>query len=128
MRTFYSALDIEDMAARGTTQLVIDDNTVLTDLARETARRLGITLVRRSPGTPATVDAPDRMSPAAARATVLAASPAKPAGCQHGPLPASQPGPPSSAQAETGPGTATSNTGTVVDQVVNLVKQLATKR
>lgn len=125
MRTFYSAQDIEDMAAQGTTQLLIDDNTVLTDLARETARRLGIALVHRSAGTPSTaVGVPDRMS----QATTLATSPAKPAGCQHGPLPASQPRSPSSPQAETQPSTATSNTGTVVDQAVNLVKQLASKR
>jgi len=125
MRTFYSAQDIEDMAARGVTQLVMDDNTVLTDLARETARRLGIALIFRSQGAPsAATGAPVQASKVAPTVPTNA----KPAGCQHGPLPPSQSRPPSSLQAEAQPRPASDSTGTVVDQAVNLVKQLASKR
>jgi hypothetical protein len=44
-KTFYTDIDIEELARRGTTSLVIDDDTVLTDLAHEKAHRLGIELV-----------------------------------------------------------------------------------
>ena len=48
MKVFYSAEEIEDLAARGETQLYLEDDAVLTDLARDTAQRLGISLIYRS--------------------------------------------------------------------------------
>ncbi|MBW2149928.1 MAG: hypothetical protein JRI22_23310 [Deltaproteobacteria bacterium] len=42
MRTFYTARDIEDMAASGDTTLEIDESVVVTDEAREKARKLGL--------------------------------------------------------------------------------------
>ena len=50
MKTYYSAQDIEALAAQGVRELVVDENTVLTDLARETAAQLGVKLV--APGRP----------------------------------------------------------------------------
>ena len=48
MKTFYCMEDMEQLAAQGTKELVLDEATVLTDLARDAARRLGISLVYRS--------------------------------------------------------------------------------
>ena len=52
MNVFYSAEEIEDLAARGVTQLFLEENAVLTDLARDAVQRLGITLVLRSESGP----------------------------------------------------------------------------
>jgi hypothetical protein len=127
MKTYYSAQEVEDLAARGIRQLVLDDEAVLTDLARELAQRLGIALIY--PGQTGVAVAPGS---APTRASIPLAAPrqaARPAGCQHGPLaPAqSQSQPPPQTQPRTATSTATA-TGTVVDQMVGLVKQLAGKR
>jgi len=45
MKIFYTERDIEDMHAAGVRQLEVDDNTVLTDLARDKAEALGLALV-----------------------------------------------------------------------------------
>jgi len=45
-KTFYTDRDIEDLASRGVISLEIDDDVVLTDLARDKAMRLGIELIR----------------------------------------------------------------------------------
>lgn len=42
MKTFYTERDITDMHARGVTEIEVDDNVVLTDLAREKAISLGV--------------------------------------------------------------------------------------
>ena len=68
-KTFYTDHDIEDLVSRGVTSLEVNDDVYLTDLAREKANRLGLSLVREhdnppsapvrpyvaseSPGTPA---------------------------------------------------------------------------
>ena len=52
-KTFYTEHDIQDMAAQGATRLEVNDDVVLTDLAREQATKLGIELVR-SDSPPAT--------------------------------------------------------------------------
>ena len=92
MKTFYSAQDIEDLAAQGVRELVVDDNVVLTDLARDTAGQLGVKLV--APGRPAS-----RRS-AAPAPKAAAPSGAKPKGCQHGPF-VRQPGQSGAAAAPT---------------------------
>lgn len=51
-KTFYTERDIQDMARRGVTSLVVNDDTVLTDLGREMAIKHGIRLVRESPAHP----------------------------------------------------------------------------
>lgn len=48
-KTFYTEYDIEDLAKRGVISLVVDDDVVLTDLARDKAMRLGIELLREQP-------------------------------------------------------------------------------
>jgi hypothetical protein len=64
-KTFYTERDIEDLAAQGMTSLPLNDDIVLTDLAREKAERLGITLVKE--------EARHRDCPLAAPTSALAA-------------------------------------------------------
>lgn len=45
-KTFYTDLDIQDLYQRGVTSLVVSDDIVVTDLAREKAMKLGFELVR----------------------------------------------------------------------------------
>lgn len=54
-KTFYTERDIQDLAAKGVDSLRVDENTVLTELAREAARKHGIKLQEgkeRPSGTP----------------------------------------------------------------------------
>ncbi len=74
MKVFYSAAEIEELASQGVRELVVDDDMVLTLLAREAAARLGIRLVAAGQAGPS----------AAAQPTTPPASPLKPRGCQHG--------------------------------------------
>lgn len=53
MKTFYTEQDIEDLHARGVTEIEVDDDVVLTDLAREKATGLGMRLVDSKPGSDA---------------------------------------------------------------------------
>ena len=46
MKTFYTERDIEDMHAAGVTDIEIDDDVVLTDLARDKAILLGMRMKR----------------------------------------------------------------------------------
>ena len=54
MKTFYSAEDIEKFADQGRREISIDENTVLTDMAKQTAHMLGIRITGKpsaaSPG------------------------------------------------------------------------------
>lgn len=45
-KTFYTDRDIEDMFSQGVTSLVINDNVVVTDLAREKGMKIGFEFVR----------------------------------------------------------------------------------
>ncbi len=74
-KTFYTERDIEDLARQGIQSLVVDDNAVLTDLAYEKARQLGLKLVNENDKPPA---APER--PYIAAASPAAAAPAVRAG------------------------------------------------
>lgn len=119
MKTFCSAQDIEELAAQGKKELIIDENTVLTDLARHTAHQLGISLVNRSQSTPAaTRPSPSPISRPAPRIAEVGTG-NKPKGCQHGPLTGSQ-----NPEAMAG---SNNNSNTVVDQLVGLVKRLGGK-
>ena len=110
--------DIENLAAQGKKELVVDENTVLMNLARDMARQLGITIV-------------DGSRPAPAKAASLVASApsvrneapkpgAKPKGCQHAAVSvvAARPEQPKSQPSSDG----------VVDQLVELVRQSTGKR
>lgn len=46
MNTYYTAKDIEELAAKGSRQIILNSGVFLTDFARETARQLGIEVVR----------------------------------------------------------------------------------
>jgi len=86
MRIFYTANDIEDLAARGATQLDLGPGVILTGAAKERAEELHIALV--TPGSAAAASktaAPAKAAPAGTAAQ-SATVPAKPRGCQHGPL------------------------------------------
>lgn len=49
-KTFYTERDIDDLNARGVTSLDVNDDVVLTDLARERALKYGLRLNRSAPG------------------------------------------------------------------------------
>jgi hypothetical protein len=113
VKTYYSAQDIEALAAQGVRELVVDENTVLTDLARDMAVQVGIKLV--APGRPAaagSAPAPKAAAPSGAR----------PKGCQHGPL--------SGSPAVGGSAAPTKSAGNspVMDELVGAVRQLAGKQ
>jgi len=110
VKTYYSAQDIEALATQGVRELVVDENSVLTDLARDMAAQLGIKLV--TPGRSAAVG-----STPAPRAT--APSGAKPKGCQHGPLSGSP-----TVGASAAP-TKSAGNSPVMDELVGAVRQLA---
>ena len=120
MKTYYATQDIEDLAARGISELILDDDIVLTDLARDAAQRLGVKLVQ--PGREIETARAPASRPAAA-VTAPAPAPARPSGCQHGPLVSSAPPGVSEPKA-----TPNGGTHTVVDQMVGLVRQLAGKK
>lgn len=122
--------DIESMAAQGKKELIVDENTVLMDLARDMARQLDIAIVDGSHPTPVKVTPPSVPSAPAKTASPVAPAPSardaapklgpKPKGCQHGILPivaARQ------EQPKTHPGS-----DGVVDQLVELVRQSTGKR
>lgn len=118
MKTFYSAEDIEALVARGQTELVLDDDTVLTQLARDAAQALGLKLVRRpsaalASSRAATAQPSPARAPVARTGTGLGA---KPRGCQHGAMS----GRPSVAARAAG-----GSSDKVVDDLVDLVKQLS---
>ncbi len=128
--------DIENLAAQGKKELIVDENTVLMDLARDTARQLGITIVDGSHPTPAKAPSPaappapaNGSSPAASQPPAKAPSQpapaahsngtafqlgAKPKGCQHGPL---------TVVPRQAPAKSHQSSDGVVDQLVDLVRQ-----
>lgn len=106
MKIFYSAEDIETLASQGVRELVVDENTVLTSVARETAEQLGVNLVTAGQG-----------KAGGSASAAPAVSPRKPRGCQHGPLGGDQ------GQA-TAPGRAPGGSSPVVDELIGAVKQL----
>ena len=57
-KVFYTERDIEDMVRQGVKSLVVDDNTVLTELAREKARRLGMELLSEQGSQPGSAQVP----------------------------------------------------------------------
>jgi hypothetical protein len=52
-KTFYTERDIQDLVARGVTSLEVNDNVVLTDLARDEALKHGLRLEKSKPAAPA---------------------------------------------------------------------------
>ncbi len=56
-KTFYTERDIEDLARQGVKSLVVGEDVVVTDLAREKARRLGVDLLSERDSRPASAPA-----------------------------------------------------------------------
>jgi hypothetical protein len=113
MKTFYSAEDMEALVAQGIMELRLDEDTVLTHLARDTAQKLGISLVyggadARGIPSAATPGTAARQAPSVG---------AKPKGCQHGLL---------TSRSSGGVGSAGSSDETV-SELIGLVRQLADK-
>ena len=52
-KTFYTERDIEDLLRQGVRSLIVDDDVVLTDLAYEKARKLGLELLQADHQPPA---------------------------------------------------------------------------
>ncbi len=56
-KTFYTERDVIDLVARGLTTLEVNDDVVLTDLARDEALKRGLRLVKSAPpAAPAAAD------------------------------------------------------------------------
>jgi len=60
-KTFYTERDIQDLVSRGVTSLEVNDDIVLTDLARDEALKRGLRLVRAEPVPPAQAAAQDEL-------------------------------------------------------------------
>jgi hypothetical protein len=138
VKKFLSTQDIEDLAAQGRAELIVDDDTVLTDLARHAAQQLGIALVSRSRSAPPAATPPPA-PPLTGEGRATAAAPrreavglgSKPKGCQHAPFPGGDlrvvHAPLVHAPSASKPPELLINPGsvnTVVDQLVGLVKRL----
>jgi len=81
MKTFYSAEDIEKFADQGQKEIRIDENIVLTDLAKQTAHMLGIRITGKPSGAAPGVNTATRPQPV--RDTQALGG--KPKGCQRRP-------------------------------------------
>ena len=78
MKLFYAAEDIESLAEKGQLEIVVDENTILTDLAVHTAQMLGIRITEKPTGTSQTAASRGHAPPG-----VKTPPPnAKPKGCQ----------------------------------------------
>jgi hypothetical protein len=113
MKTFYSAEDIEALAAQGKTELRMDEDTVLTHLARDMAHKLGISLVYGG----AALRAASSAATAGSSCQPAPSLGAKPQGCQHGPL----------AGRSSGAGGSAGGSDKTVSELIGLVRQLADK-
>jgi hypothetical protein len=120
---FYSAEDIDKLAAQGIRELALEPGLALTDVARERARQLGIVLVTHGRAPAGSRTSPASAAPSGAMA-MLADKASKPKGCQHGALPAPQLPPAPAAVSSKG---SDDVSGDMVDQLVGLVKQLGSK-
>ena len=110
MKTFYSAEDIEKYADQGQKEIHIDENIVLTDLAKQTAHMLGIRITEKPSGTSPGTFTPSRPQ-SAGKTHALGA---KPRGCQR--RPENKPAPVS--------GAPVGQSRPVVDKLVEKIKRI----
>ncbi|MCW5878978.1 MAG: hypothetical protein KIS80_08960 [Anaerolineales bacterium] len=75
-KVFYTERDIEDLARQGVTSLTVTDDVVITDLAREKARRVGLQLIGERDSRPASAPARPYLSDVASPAASAPAPPA----------------------------------------------------
>ena len=110
MKTFYSAEDIENFADQGQTEIRVDENVVLTDLAKQTAHMLGIRITEKQSGASSSAFVPARpLIPGKSHALGD-----KPKGCQRRPGDKSAP----VSRAKTG------QSRPVVDKLVEKIKRI----
>lgn len=82
-KEFYTEKDIEDLFKRGVMTLNVSDNVVLTELAYEKAKRLGMKLLQASPDNPPAAPVrPYITQQSAASAPAAQFAPASPAGSE----------------------------------------------
>lgn len=81
MKTFFSVEDIEGFADQGLTEIFVDQNTVITDLAKQTASMLGIKVVEKQ-STESPVGFTNSPQPVIGKPMM----PEKPKGCQRRPV------------------------------------------
>jgi len=110
MKTFYSAEDIENFADRGQSEINIDENVVLTDLARQTAHMLGIRLTEKPSGASAVAFKP-ALSQSGGKTTAFSG---KPKGCQRRPA----------ERTAAASGTSAGQSRPVVDKLVEKIKRI----
>ncbi len=82
MNIYYTAKDIEALAAKGIYQLELGPNTSLTDFARETAEQLDVTLIEEKGSDTLVPVSPPAAAPR--QTQVVSQSYNKPRGCQSG--------------------------------------------
>lgn len=121
--------DIENLAAQGKKELILDENTVLMDLARDMAHQLGIEVVVSPRSTPHKAASPAAPSSPAKAASPAAPAPSslngapklgdRPSGCQHGPLAA----PALQVPARQARSNNHHNSDGVVNELVDLIRQ-----
>jgi hypothetical protein len=107
---YSTTTDIENLADQGQRELLIGENIVLTDLAKQTANMLGIRITEKSSGASAARFATDRPQPV--RQIPRAGS--KPRGCQR--RPGNKPAPASR--------TTAGQSRPVVDKLVEKIKRI----
>ena len=117
MKTFISAADIEELAGQGVRELTVDEDTVLTAVAREMAAQRGIKLVAPGAGNRPGFAPSASEKPGLSGSSAPASVSGKPKGCQHGPI-----------TSGTGsPRQAAAGSSAVVDELIGAVKQMARK-
>ncbi|MGB9440831.1 MAG: hypothetical protein WCB15_23000 [Desulfobacterales bacterium] len=110
MKTFYSAEDIENFADRGQREIRIDENVILTDMAKQAAHILGIRITEKSSGS-----APGDFAPAGPQSPgKTRAFSGKPRGCQRRPA----------NKSATAPGRSAGQSRQVVDKLVEKIKRI----
>ena len=111
MKTFYSAEDIENFADQGQREIRVNEDVVLTDLARQTAQMLGIRITDGLSGAPPVTVTPKQNQPV----RHSHATGNKPRGCQR--RPGDKPAPASR-------GTTNGKSQPMVDKLVEKIKQI----
>ena len=126
MKEYLTARDIEDLVARGVREIPMTDDIIFTDLARDRAVALGVTLLRTPEQAPLQVTPvphastpPTSVDPHYRRAAI--SLPLKPRGCLHSYLETGNLLPSSSM-----PGTAdaSSNSPSLVERLVEALRRL----
>ena len=119
MTIYYTAKDIEEMAAKGIRQIEIGPGITLTDFARETARQLNIALVD---GGKSAAPTPAAASPSRSSGSIGKYN--KPTGCMHGSNSIPAAGSLASSPANSTTAGASSNTvNRLIDLMGNVIKR-----